>query len=69
MVEALLEAGASAKVGEDGQDQTLAAVCDGHPTPGIVRRLAEAGAKVQPALHVAASWRCRHHESSSGAGG
>ena len=44
--EALLEAGASAKVGPDCLDQTLAAVCAGHPTPGIVRRLAEAGASV-----------------------
>ena len=65
VVEALLEAGASAKAGEDGQDQTLAAVCQGHPTPGIVRRLAEAGADVNavdeggtPAFQVAAS-RCK----------
>ena len=46
VVEALLEAGASAKVGHGGRDQTLAAVCGGHPTPVIVRRLAEAGADV-----------------------
>ena len=46
VVEALLEAGASAKVGEDGRDQTLAAVCENHPTPGIVRRLVEAGADI-----------------------
>ena len=46
MVEALLEAGASAQVGEDGLDQTLATVCDGKPTPSIVRRLVEAGASV-----------------------
>ena len=46
VVEALLEAGASAKVGADGQDQTLATACYGHATPGIVRRLVEAGADV-----------------------
>ena len=46
VVDALLEAGASAKVGPGGVDHTLAAVCQGHPTPGIVRRLAEAGADV-----------------------
>ena len=46
VVGALLEAGASARVGRDGEDETLAAVCQGHPTPGIVRRLAEAGADV-----------------------
>ena len=48
-MEALLEAGASANVGEDGRDQTLAAVCRGRPTPGIVRRLVEAGADVNGA--------------------
>ena len=46
VVEALLEAGASAQVGEDGLDQTMAAVCCVRPTPGVVRRLAEAGAAV-----------------------
>ena len=44
VVEALLEAGASATVGWEDEDWTLAAVCDGHQTPSIVRRLAEAGA-------------------------
>ena len=46
VVEVLLEAGASAKVGPMGENHTLAVVCMGHPTPGIVRRLAEAGADV-----------------------
>ena len=47
VVEALLEAGASAQVGPDGRDETLVAVCGGPtPTPGIVRRLVEAGADV-----------------------
>ena len=46
VVEALLEAGASATVGRHGRDQTMATVCGGQPTPGIVRRLAEAGADV-----------------------
>ena len=61
VVEALLEAGASAKVGRDGRDETLGAVCWGRPTPGIVRRLVEAGADVKAvdddgysALHRAA---------------
>ena len=62
VVEALLEAAASAKVGGAGRDRTLAFVCEGQPTPGIVRRLAEAGADVNAvglmgftALHRAAS--------------
>ena len=46
VVEALLEAGASATVGLDGEDETLLTVCQGIPTPSIVRRLAEAGADV-----------------------
>ena len=46
VVEALLEAGASAKVGPGGEDHTLATVCKGSPMPGTVRRLAEAGADV-----------------------
>ena len=46
VVEALLEAGASAKVGPGGEDRTLATVCEGHTTLSIVRRLAEAGADV-----------------------
>ena len=46
VVEALLEAGASATVGSDGRHQALARVCSGSPTPGIVRRLVEAGAAV-----------------------
>ena len=64
VMEALLEAGASAKVGcrdRPGDDQTLPWVCGGQPTPGIVRRLAEAGADVNArgmhrftALHQAA---------------
>ena len=61
VVEALLEAGASAKVGCDGRDQTMVAMCDGLPTPGIVRRLAEAEADVTAlgsggwtAIHLAA---------------
>ena len=61
VVEALLEAGASATVGRHGRDQTMATVCGGQPTPGIVRRLAEAGADVngvgkdsESALHKAA---------------
>ena len=45
VVEVLLEAGASATVGENG-DETLPEVCGGCPTPGIVRRLVEAGADV-----------------------
>ena len=51
VVEALLEAGASAAVGRDGRDETLTLVCDGHPTPGIVRRLVEAGADVNSRNH------------------
>ena len=50
VVEALLEAGASAAVGSRGGDETLVAVCGGRPTLGIVRRLAEAGANVN-AVH------------------
>jgi len=47
LLEVLLEAGASASVGWKGEDETLAAVCWGSPTPGIVRRLVEAGADVK----------------------
>ena len=47
VVQVLLEAGASALVGPCGRNQALAYVCQGHPTPGIVRWLAEAGADVQ----------------------
>ena len=50
VVEALLEAGASVKLGRSGEDYMLAAVCGGRPTPGIVRQLAEAGADVD-AVH------------------
>ena len=46
VVEALLEAGASAKVAPGVIDLTIFAVCEGQPTPGIVRRLTEAGADV-----------------------
>ena len=46
VVEVLLEAGAAAKVGAYYVDRTLITVCEGHPTPGIVRRLVEAGAEV-----------------------
>ena len=46
VVEVLLEAGASPTVGEGDEDHTLATVCEVHPTPGIVRRLVEAGADV-----------------------
>ena len=67
VVETLLEAGATVKVGRDDRDHTLAGVCDGHPTPGIVRRLAELGASVSavdpsgvPPLHCAA----RHGEAA-----
>ena len=47
VVEALLEAGASVAFGPDGRYDTLVAVCEGYPTPGIVRRLAEVGADVE----------------------
>ena len=60
VVEALLEAGASAKLGPTGDD-ALGMVCKGMPTPGIFRRLVEAGADVNgrdsggfTPLHVAA---------------
>ena len=49
VVEALLQAGASAKVGRRGGDQTLTTVCFGHPTPGIVHRLVAAGSDVNAA--------------------
>ena len=61
VVEALLEAGASAKVGPDGRDETLVPLCLGQPTPAIVRRLVEAGSDVNAvkrngcsAIHAAA---------------
>ena len=61
VMEALLEAGALATIRCDGRDQTLVAVCESRPTPGIVRRLAEAGADVNAvdgegfsALHLGA---------------
>ena len=61
VVEALLEAGASATVGPDGNDETLAAVCcRGNPSLAILGRLVEAGADVagvdggrQTAMHWA----------------
>ena len=46
VVEALLEAGASAQIGWHGEDWTFPAVCGGQPTAGILRPLAEAGADV-----------------------
>ena len=46
MVEALLEAGASATAAPGTSDEKLVAVCEGRTTPGIVRRLVEAGADV-----------------------
>ena len=56
---ALVEAGAEALA--HGEDDTLTWVCRGHPTPGIVRRLVEAGADVsawglrgRPAIFCAA---------------
>ena len=45
-MEALLEAGASAQIGWHDGDWTFPTVCGGQPTPGILRRLAEAGADV-----------------------
>ena len=59
VVEALLVAGASAKVGLGGRDQTLATVCEGHPTLHILRRLVEAGADVNaPGAVNSAALRC-----------
>ena len=46
VVDVLLEAGASTRAGRDGRDELVSALCMGRPTPGIVRRLVEAGADV-----------------------
>ena len=56
VVEALLEAGAPARVGWHREYWTFPAVCGGRPTSGILRRLAEAGADVN-SLPIRATYR------------
>ena len=46
VVAEMLEAGASVKIGPEGKEDALLVVCDGDTTPGIVRRLVEAGANI-----------------------